>query len=121
MFRTILFTLFLGIVLFTADYFSVSDYIHPEKWSILVFFFAMAMLQHRLMEYGFKENRDKFVQFYLASLVIRFLFCLVFVGVFLYFKVASPNRFVLTFFAFYLFYTCFEIYGLYRNLRRDLE
>lgn len=121
MFRTVLATLFLGIVLFAADYFSLGTYIHSEKWSILAFFFAVSLLQHRLMEQGFKENRDKFVQFYLTTVVVRLLLCLVFVGVFLYFKVNSPNSFVITFFAFYLFYTCFEIYGLYRNLRRDLE
>ncbi|NBB20890.1 hypothetical protein GVN20_16090 [Runella sp. CRIBMP] len=121
MLRTILFTFFLGIVLFTADYFSVGAYIHPEKWTILAFFFVVSLLQHRLMEQGFKENRERFVQFYLTTVVVRLLMCLVFVGVFLYFKVTSPNSFVVTFFAFYLFYTCFEIYGLYRNLRRDLE
>lgn len=121
MLRSIVFTIFLGIVLFTADYISLGQYIHPKKWSILAFFLALALLQHRLMEFGFRENRKKFVQFYLSSLTARFVMCLIFVGVFLYLKVEDPNGFVLTFFAFYLFYTCFEIYGLYRNLRRDLE
>jgi hypothetical protein len=53
--------------------------------------------------------------------VIRFLMSLVFIGLFLYFNVTEPFRFVFTFFALYLFYTSFEIYENNRKLRRDLK
>ncbi|MCU0339294.1 MAG: hypothetical protein MUE30_05385 [Spirosomaceae bacterium] len=107
MLRTIIFTLLLGIVLFTADYFSFNQYLPVEKWYILFFFFSLAWLQHRLMSYGWTNNREKFVQFYMATVVVRLLVCSAFVGVFLYLGVVSQERFIITFFAFYLFYTCF--------------
>jgi len=89
--------------------------VHP------VVFFSLAMLQHRLMGYGFANNREKFVQFYMTTIVVKLLVCSAFVGTFLYIGVVSPNRFVTTFIVFYLFYTCFEIFGMMRNLRRDLK
>ncbi|MFN4144221.1 MAG: hypothetical protein ACK4GN_00235 [Runella sp.] len=121
MLRTLLFTALIGIVLFTANFFSVGYYIHPQKWEILAFFATLSLVQHRLMEQGWRNNREKFVQFYLTTVVIKLLLSLIFVGIFLYLKVPDPNSFVLTFFVFYLFYTIFEIYGMVRNLRRDLK
>ena len=79
------------------------------------------MLQHRLLSFGFQDDNDKFVQFYLASAVIKLILCIVFVAVFVYLQVNEVVSFIITFFALYLFYTCFEVVGMYRNLRRDLK
>lgn len=121
MLRTTVFTAFVGIVLFVADYYFATLKNLPEKWYILIFFFVTAILQHRLMGFGFANNREKFIQFYLTSIVIRFILSLLFVGVFLYMGVSSSNLFVITFIVFYLFYTFFEIYGMMRNLRQNSE
>lgn len=119
MLRTLIFTACLGIVLFAAKYFAVGRYLPVEKWHILFFYFSLAALQHRLMSYGWANNREKFVQFYMATVVVRLLVCSAFVGIFLYLGVVSQQSFIITFFAFYLCYTCFEIYGMIRNLRRN--
>lgn len=121
MLRTCLFTAFIGIVFFTADRFNYLGGIHSDKWLILGFFFALALLQHRLMEFGFRNNREKFVEFYLTATVARFLLSIGCVAAFLYVGLERVQAFVLTFFLLYIFYTCFEIYGLYSNLRRDLK
>jgi hypothetical protein len=51
--------------------------------------------------------------------VARFIVCLLFIGVFLYYKVPDSLLFVANFFALYLFYTFFEIWGIYRKLRAN--
>jgi nitrate reductase NapE component len=121
MLRTLLFTALLGIVFFVVEYFGWPLHIHPRKWFILAFFLSLSLLQHRVLENGFRNQREKFVQFYLATIVIRLLLSLGFVGAFLYIGTTQIESFIITFFALYIFYTCFEIYGLYSNLRRDLK
>lgn len=121
MLRTIIFTAFIGIVFFTANdsYFDI--FLPAEKWYMLGFFFALSLLQNRLVSFGFQDNRERFVQFHLTTIVLRLVLCIMFVAIFLYFKVSNPMSFIITFFALYLFYSCFEVLGLYRNLRRDLK
>ena len=121
MLRTLLFTACLGIAFFVAEYLGKPDLFHAEKWVILAFFFCLSTLQHRLMEYGFRNEREKFIEFYLTATIVRLLFGIGFVGAFLYVGVAQFQRFILTFFALYVCYSCFEIYGLCSNLRRDLK
>lgn len=119
MVRTILATLVLGIVLFLAQHFHLDSFIHPYIWYILGFYLGLSFLLHRLMEFGLQDKGKKFVSFYIASIVARIILSLIFIGIFLYRGLTDSFLFVINFFALYLFYTCFEIYGLYRNLRRD--
>lgn len=119
MLRSIVATFILGIVFFLARKYQLDFWFHPEFGSMLAFFLGISFLFHRLMEFGFKDKRDKFVEFYLSTVVARLLLCVIFVGVYLYLGVDQIEVFIANFFALYLFYTIFEIYGLYRNLRRD--
>lgn len=114
-----IFSIILGIALFIVQTFGPSHWLHPKIWYILAFFFGISIFIGRLMEQGFRNNREKFVQFYLSTIVGRFLFCAIFIGIALYLGLENPFLFVINFFVLYLFYTCFEIYILYRKLRRD--
>ena len=119
MLRSTVATIILGIALFLAQRFGPDSIIHPYIWYILAFFWGLSFLIHRLMEFGMRNNREKFVTFYLSTIVGRIILSLVFIAIFLFNGLTDSLAFVLNFFALYLFYTCFEIYGLYRNLRRD--
>ena len=119
MLRSTLATLLLGIVLFLAQRFHTDSFIHPHIWYILAFFFGLSFLIHRLMEIGLRNNREKFVTYYMSTIVGRIILSLLFIALFLYKGLTDSFIFIVNFFALYLFYTCFEIYGLYRNLRRD--
>lgn len=119
MLRTILATIILGIALFLVQHFGGAGILHPYIWYILIFFLGLSFLGHRLMETGLRNNREKFVTFYISTIVARIILCLLFIGFFLYRGLSDSFLFVINFFALYLFYTCFEIYGLYSNLRRD--
>jgi hypothetical protein len=119
MLQSILFTLFLGIVFFIVGTTPYAVYVHPLVWYILGFYLFLSFLLHRLMEYGFREKRKKFVEFYLSGIILRLLLSVFFVGFFLYKEVADVKLFVITFFVLYIFYTSFEIFILYSNLRRD--
>jgi O-antigen/teichoic acid export membrane protein len=119
MLRTFVATLILGIVFFLVQYLGAGAFLHPKIWYILIFFFGLSFFGHRLMEIGLRNNREKFVTFYIATIVGRMVLCLAFIAAFLYAGLTDSFLFIVNFFALYLFYTCFEIYGLYRNLRRD--
>ncbi len=119
MLRSLLLTLFLGIAFFSVERLGYGFYVHPWINYMLLFFLAVSFLIHRLMEFGFRDKREKFVEFYLSTVVGRLLLCIAFVAVALYMGVGNAPVFIVNFFALYLFYTVFEIYGLYRTLRRD--
>lgn len=119
MLRSLLLTLLLGIAFFSVERFGYGFYVHPWINYMLLFFLAISFLIHRLMEFGFRNKRGKFVEFYLSTVVARLLLCIAFVAVAFYLGVGNAPVFVANFFALYLFYTVFEIYGLYRTLRRD--
>ncbi|MGV3559437.1 hypothetical protein [Larkinella arboricola] len=114
------FTALLAIVFFIAEQYGAAIWLHPYWKYMLIFFLSISFLIHRLMDIGFQNNREKFVEFYMGSIVARLVLCIVFVGVFLWWGVSAVKLFILDFLALYIFYTAFEIYILNRNLRRDL-
>lgn len=119
MIRSLLATLALGIVFFLAQKTHYDSWLHPKIWYILAFFTGISFLVHRLMEMGFKNNRDRFVQFYLVTIIARLLLSLIFIGFLFYRGTDNKPLFVINFLVLYLFYTSFEIYGMYSNLRRN--
>ena len=119
MLKSILVTLLLGIVFFVVRSSEYGSWVHPGVFYILGFYLFVSFLIHRLMEFGFREKRKKFVEFYLSAVVLRLLLSVFFVGFFLYNKVEDVKLFIVTFFVLYIFYTSFEIFVLYSNLRRD--
>ncbi|MFT7419227.1 MAG: hypothetical protein ACI9QN_000145 [Arcticibacterium sp.] len=106
------------IVFFIADYLGPFSYLHEWKYVMVVFFAAISFLLHTLVGVGIDAQSDKFIIFYLTSVIIRFLACIIFVVVSLHMDVGNVAVFIINFFALYLFFTSFEILGLYRNLRR---
>ncbi len=120
MLRSLLFTLLLVIVFFVGEVYFAAPWVHPTWKVMLLFFLVVSFLVHRLMDTGSQNNREKYIPFYMATIVARLLLCIVFVGFFLYRHVEQRQLFVSTFLVLYICYTGFEIYGLSRNLRRDL-
>ena len=117
MLRIIILTITLGLFIFIAPKIGLSQYLHPQKWMILAFFFAVSYLNHILLKLGFAKNRENFVQYYLGSVTARLILSLIFIGTFVYTGIKDPYIFVINFFVLYLCYTGFEIFDLYRKLR----
>src|SRR4051794_25017174 len=101
MVRTLIATVILGIVLFLAQYFHFDSLLHDYVWYIVVFFLGISFLVHRLMEVGMRNNRQKFVTFYIATIVGRIILSLVFIGAFLYRGLTDSFLFITNFFALY--------------------
>ena len=72
------------------------------------------------MDMGSENNREKYIPFYMATIVAKLILSIAFVAFFLYRGVADKKVFILDFLTLYMIYTGFEIYGLSRNLRRNL-
>ncbi len=119
MIRTLILTFILIIVFFLAKYLGFEFLLHPKKWLILGFFVAFSVLFHRVIEFGLREKQKNFIPFYLATVVLRLILCVIFIGVELYLGLQQQELFILNFFVLYLFYTVFEIWNLSRNLRQN--
>ncbi len=121
MLRTVIFTGIIGLVFFAVERLGYGSILPSEKWFILAFFFAVYVFQHRLLEFGTDNNNKNFIQFFMASTVLRLILSVVFVGLFFHFGIKNTKMFTITFIVLYLFYTSFEIYGISAKLRRDLK
>jgi len=119
MIRTLILTAILIIVFFLAKYIGFEYLLHPKKWLILGFFVTFSVLFHRVIEFGLREKQKNFIPFYLATVVLRLILCVIFIGVELYLGLQQQELFILNFFVLYLFYTVFEIWNLSSNLRQN--
>lgn len=118
MVRLLLLTAFFGIVFFGAEALRIADWFHPDFLILIGFFLTLGVTSHGLIRLGFKNNRDKFVLFYLGAVVLRLLGAVVFLFIFYRLGTTQFQWFLLNFFVLYLFYAGFEFYGVRANLRR---
>ncbi|ADQ19261.1 hypothetical protein Lbys_3613 [Leadbetterella byssophila DSM 17132] len=109
-------SILLFVVLFLVQRTSWAEYLPERVWYIFLFFVALDILVQKLTKMGFEQ--ENFINFYLASVVIRMVLILIFVGVFLYMYPENRKAILLTTVVFYLFFTTFEISFLLRKLRR---
>lgn len=114
----ILFTI-LGLFIYLFQKFGYTHFIHEKIWIIFVFFLALAFLNYTLMKFAFENNREKFITFFMASVVIRLILSMVFLGAFIFVELNNIQIFVLNFIALYLCVLVFEIFENIRNLRQN--
>ena len=95
-----------------------SQLLHPNVPMIFVFLVFQSYLTFNIAQIGLKDGKEKFVQFQLVNLTIRFILSLSFIGFFAYSGTQEIYLFVINFFVLYLCSANFEIIGLLRNLRR---
>lgn len=119
--KTLILTGVLIIVFFLAGALGLTNLLHPQKWIILGFFVSYSFLFNRVKELGFRDKKKNFIQFYLATIALRLILSIIFIGVELYLGIRQQELFVANFFVLYLFYTVFEILNLNSNLRRNSE
>lgn len=110
-----------GIVFFLAPVFGLGGWVHPDSLDMLAFFGCLGFLNYRLVERGFADREDKFVTFYLASMVVRMILSFAFLLVYLLLGALDFKHFILEFFVLYLFFAGFEFAGVYRKLRHFSE
>jgi hypothetical protein len=116
---SILLFIILGSIIYLFQKFGYTQVIHEKIWVIFVFFLALAFLNYTLMKFGYEKNREKFITFFMASVVIRLVLSMVFLGAFIFIELNNIQIFVLNFIALYLCVLVFEIFENIRNLRQN--
>ncbi|QHT69027.1 hypothetical protein GXP67_21435 [Rhodocytophaga rosea] len=100
---------------------TIPAYVHPEKWTLLIFFVALSLISHRITQRGVQKNKDNLVLYYFSTMLLRLV---VSIGVLVYYMYTkTPDIFllVINFFILYLLFVGFEINWLLTNLRRNSE
>ncbi len=119
MIKIFLLTACLAGIIFLADHFFPSMFIHPAIWVMLAFFLIVALISHYITEIGVRKRKDNIVNYYFSTMLLRLLLSIAFIGFFVYSKAEDIFLFVANFFILYLLYVGFEIYWLLTNLRRN--
>ena len=114
--NTLFFFLFLGLCIYILLQIGQNTYLHKNIWLIYVFFVAVSFFGFRLISLGFENNREKFVIFFMANMVLRLILSLFFLGYFVYTKTENIQLFAINFIVLYLCALLFEIFEISRNL-----
>jgi ABC-type uncharacterized transport system permease subunit len=109
----------LGSIIFCLKAYGFQHLVHERIWVIFAFFLALAFFNNQLMKLAFEKNREKFIVFFMASMVGRLILSLMFIVTFLFLKVSNVQLFVINFFVLYLCVLAFEIFENIRNLRQN--
>jgi hypothetical protein len=116
--QLILFYLVFAAILYGVHLSPLKNLLHPDVAFIFAFLAIQSYLTFYIAQIGLKDGKEKFIQFQLINLTLRFILSLSFIGFFAYSDSPEIFLFVVNFFVLYLCSANFEIIGLLRNLRR---
>lgn len=94
-------------------------FFHPLKGLLLIFFVILSYVNHRVTNFGLKQDLKKFHQYYFGTAFIRTSLVLGFILFALFRYSSTIFSFVSTLLIFYFLYMIFEIYFLFHNLQSD--
>lgn len=114
------FTLLLGAA---ADLIERSDpadtVLIPKFWVVFGTIAFLTLIAYILSWFGIRKGAEVSVFTVLGGIVMKMIFCMVFVLVYLLKFRVNDIQFVVNFFSLYFLYTAFEVYCLLRNLRHQ--
>jgi hypothetical protein len=91
----------------------------PKFWVVFGTIAFLTLIAYLLSWIGIRKGAEVSVFTILGGIVMKLLFCMVFVLVYLLKFRVNDIQFVLNFFSLYFLYTAFELYCLLRNLRHQ--
>lgn len=91
----------------------------PKFWVVFATIAFLTLIAFLLSWFGIRKGGETSVFSILGGVVLKLLFCMVFVLVYLLKFKVNDIQFVLNFFSLYFLFTAFEVYCLLRNLRHQ--
>ncbi len=114
----LLFTFLFIVAVYTVSYLLPgSNLLVPKFWVIFTFVASITLLAFNVSYMASIKNSSHSTFVILAANVIKLLFCMALVVVYLQIYSVKPVLFIANFFLVYLLFTAFEIYTLLLNLR----
>ncbi len=110
-------TLGIAALIALIDVTGFEQLLHAKVWNILLFFFFLTLVTGFLSQLILKNGKENFAQVVLGGTIFRFFFSLGYILIFVVLGLDNIILFVTNFFAVYLLYLLFDIYGLITNLR----
>lgn len=108
-----------GIAIALPYIFPNVNLLATKFWLIFGFLSLLTLIAYILAFFGIKRNPETGVMAIMGSIVLKMIFSMAFVLIYSLNHKGKDLLFVFNFFSLYLLFTCFEIYGLLRNLRHQ--
>lgn len=116
----ILYTAILAVIAIALPYvFPNVNLLATKFWLIFGFLSLLTLIAYILAFFGIKRNPETGIMAIMGSIVLKMIFSMAFVLIYSLNHKGKDLLFVFNFFSLYLLFTCFEIYGLLRNLRHQ--
>nr|WP_305121741.1 hypothetical protein [Pedobacter mongoliensis] len=109
-----------GLVAWFFEHKNADDVILvPKFWVIFGFLSGLTIIAYGISVFGIKNGGENSVYIIMSAIVIKLLFSMMFVAVYLLKFRVNSLFFALEFFSLYFLFTSFEVYALLRNLRHQ--
>ena len=109
-----------GLVAWFFEEKNASDVILvPKFWVIFGFLSVLTIIAYGISVFGIKNGGENSVYIIMSAIIIKLLFSMMFVVVYLLKFRVNSLFFALEFFSLYFLFTSFEVYALLRNLRHQ--
>lgn len=119
--RVTYYTLALAIVAVALSLILPSRFTTPSLPFIILFFYALTLIVHKMALSYATRKATKFTQFYMISTLTRLLVFLVIIIIYAFSNPHDAVAFILTFFICYVFFLIFELTAIIRFLKKHQE
>ncbi|WP_423146961.1 hypothetical protein [Rubrolithibacter danxiaensis] len=108
-----------GIAAYLIDAFLINNVLVPKFWVLFGFIAIITLIVYMVASVGIKKGGEISVYSVLGSIVVKLLFSMAFILVYLLKFSVNSVYFIVEFFSLYFLFTAFEVYCLLRNLRHQ--
>lgn len=112
-----LFTLVIGIIAYSIESFTAETVLIPKFWVIFGALAGLTLAAYAASDAGIKKGGELSVYAILGAIIIKLLFAMALVLVYLLKIRVNSVLFAVEFFSLYFLFTVFEVICLLRNLR----
>jgi len=111
-------TLIVGIIYYLLNTVIAPRFYFPEFAGLLILFFLVTFLFHLGLQRSNAKNPSAFVRYYMGASGVKLAFFLTVIIIYALVNKSQAMTFAITFFAFYLIYTTFEVSIAYKQFGR---
>jgi hypothetical protein len=114
----IIVTVIIGLIIYLIQINDPNNvFLIPKIWVIFIFLATITIIAYLISFFGIKMGGEGSVLIIMGPMILKLLFSLAFVVVYLQKFRVNGIHFALEFFSLYFLFTAFEIYSLLCNLR----
>ncbi len=110
--KSVIFTLIIGALSYALIFILPDNYISPALPYLILFFFAVNLVVHYMLQKAEKNKSRKFITNYMLATFLRFFLYLIVIIAYVLINRPDAIQFIVSFFILYLIYSVHEVISI---------